>query len=138
MKDRIKTVLRIRALAERRALGKVAAAEKEVRAAEALVAERRQAYFARQHVGRPVSPLQLRALGLQGIAAHDLVQDAMGECDLTHERRAELVQAWSLTSIQRKSVERLAERRVIERVNTARTAAERALDEAVLLRRSAS
>jgi hypothetical protein len=138
MKDRIKTVLRVRELAERRALAKVAASEQQVRAAEAVVAERKQAYYARQQLGQPVGPVQLRALALQGIAAHDLVRDAISDRDLTIERRAELVRAWSLTSIQRKSVERLSEKRDLERVAIARSAADRALDEAVLLRRRAS
>lgn len=134
MRDRIASVLRIRHVAERLALGAVARAERELAEAQRRVDAAREAYDARQHPVQPVTPNQLRLLELQGLAQLEIVQDTAADRDLTAERRAELQQAWALASVQRKSTERLADRRAEERAVTARRAADRALDEVVVLR----
>jgi hypothetical protein len=134
--SRFRSVLRVRELAERRALGEAAAAQRDVRsAAEARAARVEALAAAVQPAGRALTPLELRTLQLRGLAAHDLVVDAVSEVELAEERHAELVRAWSLASVQRRSVERLAERRRIEAAVAARQAADKALDEIVLLRR---
>lgn len=138
MTSRVESVLRIRALAERLALGRLAQGREEARQADRLVAERRA--VARSVVApQPLlSPVQLRALRLQGMAAHELVTGALTLHEQAEARVAELQRAWSAASADRKSVERLAERRDAEAAAAANTAAQRALDELALLRRGRS
>jgi flagellar biosynthesis chaperone FliJ len=134
--SRLPTVLRLRELTERRALGAVAGGQRDVLAAKEELAARVQEIQALSSpAGRPLSALELRTLELRGLAHHDLVVDATSEVELAEDRQAELIRAWSHASAQRKSVERLTERRRVEAAHAARAAADRALDEAVLLRR---
>lgn len=133
MRHRLGTVLRLRGIAERQAAGALAGAQRDLRQAEELVAQRCAATAATPLAGAPLSPLQLRALELQRLAGHDLVQAAVSARDEADERRGELARAWSLASTRRRSVERLDERRSAEAAAAARAAADRALDEIVLL-----
>jgi hypothetical protein len=133
--SRLATVLRVRALQERRALGHVAGAERALHEARDLLAKRTASVAGLAPPHRSLTPLELRVLELQGLAQHDLVRDARGEVELADDRHQELVRAWSLASMRRKSVERLAETRAAETAVVARRAADRALDESVLLRR---
>jgi len=133
VRNRIATVLRVRALAERHAARVLAGAERDVRAAERLVAHRR----ATAHpppAAVSLRPVELRALELQRLAGHELVTEALGEEAAAHERRAALARAWSLASMRRRSAEQLAERRADAVAAAARAAADSALDEAALLR----
>lgn len=133
MKGRIATVLRVRTLAERRAAGALANAECEVRQADQLLARRRADASVPPAVG-VLRPLQLRALELQRLARHELVEAALSDRDLSEAQRAELAHAWTLASVRRRSAERLDERRSVLAAAAARAAADRALDEAALLR----
>lgn len=135
MSGRLAAVLRVRALAERAAIGALAHGERDLRRAEAAVAERRAAYRARPAPGGPLDPVALRALQLQGLGAHDLVRAAVEDRDAVALRRDDLERAWSLASVRRKSAERLAERRAAEAVAAARSAEQHALDELAVLRR---
>lgn len=137
MKDRIATVLRVRTLSERRAAGALAGAEQELRRADELVARRRADTLVPPAEG-VLRPLQLRALELQRLARHELVEAALSERELSEVQHGELARAWTLASIQRRSAERLSERRSEVMATMARTAADRALDEAALLRWEAS
>lgn len=132
---RLGAVQRVREILERRALGDLARGEAEVDAAEQRLAERRRAYATRPSPPPSLSPLELRALQLQGLGAHELVEAASGDLEVAEHRRDELWQAWSHASIARKSVERLVERRGIEQAVAAEQAANRALDELILQRR---
>lgn len=132
---RLSSVLRIRTLAERRAMGQVAAARRDLAAARDRLALRVEAARPAVPTTRSLTPLQLRVLELQGLAHHDLVLDAISEVELGEDRCAELARAWSHASVQRKSVERLQEQRSAIAAVESRTAADRALDEAILLRR---
>lgn len=134
MSNRIATVLRIRALTERLAIGALAKGQQEAARAEQLVAERRAAAQVRQP-RTTLTPLHLRALQLQGLAGHELVADAVVLRDQADGRVAQLQVERSQASMRRKSVERLAERRGAEAAIAARSAADRALDEAAVLRR---
>lgn len=133
MKDRIATVLRVRTLAERRAAGALAGAEQQLRRADHLVAERRAA-AATPPAAEVLRPVELRALELQRLARHELVEAALSDRESIESRRAELARAWTLASVHRRSAERLAERRHDIAVAAVRAAADRALDEAALLR----
>lgn len=137
MSNRIGTVLRIRALSERLALGALAQGRQEAQRADELVAARRAAAQVRQPP-TTLTPLHLRALQLQGLAGHELVSDAVLLRDQADARVDELQAELSRASVRRKSVERLAERRGAEAATAARIAADRTLDEMALLRRSRS
>lgn len=133
--ERIGAVVRVRRILERRALGGVAEGQQALREADGVVEDRRQA-----HLARPTGPVELdattlRALQLQGLGSHELVEAAEGARAVAEHRVEELRRAWSLASVRRKSVERLAERRAHEEAAAAERAAARALDELVLQRR---
>ncbi|MGM0818657.1 MAG: hypothetical protein ACQETV_04630 [Actinomycetota bacterium] len=132
---RLGAVQRVREILERRALGDLARGEAEVDAAEQRLEQRRRDYANRADPPPVLTPLELRALQLQGLGAHELVEAATGDLEVAEHRRGELWQAWSHASIARKSVERLAERRAVEQAAAAEQAANRALDELILQRR---
>jgi hypothetical protein len=132
---RLRSVLRIRELAERRALGERAEAEHGAEAARRRMAARLDELQALTPPHRALTPLELGVLRLQGLAQHDLVLAATAEAELAEEHLAEVRRAWSLASVQRKSVERLVEQHRVDAAIEARSAADRALDEVVLLRR---
>jgi hypothetical protein len=133
--SRLRTVRRLRELEERRAMGRVAGAERELAEARGTLADRVEGLAGMAPPARSLTPLELRVLELQGVAAHDLVRDAASDVELAEDRHAEVVRAWALASTRRKSVERLEETRAAEQAAEARRAADAALDEVVLLRR---
>lgn len=136
--DRLGAVSRVRKILERRALGELAEGRRALVDAEATVAEREAAHRQRPAGPPTVSALELRALQLQGLGSHELVEAATGARDVAEHRVEELWTAWSLASIQRKSVERLEERQAHEQATAAEQATARALDEMVLQRRGRS
>lgn len=133
--DRLHSVLRLRELAERTARGATAQGQRRVDVARERVAERVDAVRALVPPDRPLGAAELRVLQLQGLAQHDLVVAALADVDVAEHDLVELRRAWSLASVQRKSVERLVEQRRVEAAVEARKAADRALDEVVLLQR---
>lgn len=132
--SRLHTVRRLRELEERRALGAAAGAERSLSAARQVAADRVDALRTLTPPARPLDVMELRVLQLQGLAGHDLVLDAQADVDLAQDRHAELVRAWSMASVRRKSVERLEESRAAEAAVEARRASDQAMDETVLLR----
>lgn len=132
---RLRSVLRIREVAERRALGEAATAQRVAGAARARLEARTRELAELTPPVRALTSVELRSLQLRGLAQHDLVTDAAADVALAEERHEELLRAWALTAVQRRSVERLDERRRTEAALAARGAADRALDEVVLLRR---
>lgn len=133
-KNRLAAVLRLRALAERKARGELAHAEREVALSEEMLARRREAPLP-EFPAESLTPLQLRALSLQGVRSHELLQQAAAEAERTRAARDEKHDHWSQASKEHKSAERLDERRRTQIAEQARIAAERALDEMVVLRR---
>ena len=133
-KNRLAAVLRLRSLAERKARGELAHAEREVVLAEQMLRRRVEAPLP-DVPADVLSPLQLRALALQGVRSHELLQQAAAEAERNRKVRDEAHQHWSETSKEHKSAERLDERRRSQMAEQARMAAERALDEMVVLRR---
>lgn len=132
--SRLSAVLRLRALTERKARGELAHAEREQALAEQMLQRRREA-------PRPdapedlLSPIQLRALALQGVRSHELLVEAAAEVQRTWQFRNQAHDTWATASKEHKSAERLDERRRSQIAEQARVAAERALDEMVVLRR---
>lgn len=133
-RNRLAAVLRLRALAERKARGELAHAERELQLAQEML--RRRVETPRPEMpAELLSPLQLRALAMQGLRSHELLQEAAAEAERNRKLRDEAQQHWSDASREHKSAERLDERRRTQIAEQARVAAERALDEMVVLRR---
>jgi flagellar export protein FliJ len=134
MSGRIGSVLRLRRLLERRALGELAASQRKLREAERALAARKEAYRRRPRAAATVTPLQLRALELQGVALVDEVEGARDAHAGASAERDALRSAWSHAAVQRESVERLAQRRLDAAVAAAEAVRARALEELVTLR----
>lgn len=127
--ERLATVLRVRDLFERRAMGRLAAVQRQLAEAERRLHAREERYRERP-VGPPhPSAEQLFAQRLLGMGAHDAVVAAAGDRDVVAHRREELAAALAEASIQRKSVERLAERRRHELAVATQRSDDLALDE---------
>lgn len=132
-RDRLQTVLRLRELVERQRLAERAAAEREARAAAEALDDARVAFADATVVpGTSLVPTQLGAMRLGTLAhgeavevAAEQVQGTVRESERTSER---LVAA----AVDRRSVERLRERReaVIARAEDRRDA--RRMDEVAL------
>jgi len=133
-KNRLAAVLRLRALAERRARGELAHAERELQLAEEMLQRRHEAPPP-ERPAEVLSTLQLHALALQGVRSHELLIEAAAEVERNRLVRQDVHEHWSEASKEHKSAERLDERRRAQMADHARMAAERALDELVLLRR---
>ena len=137
MSDRLHTLQRIRDIFERRALAAKADAEREKRDAEKVAEMRRDAMNRRSSVIGPVTPLQIKALRVQGIASVEAVQEALQDVTIAERIVEDRTREATKASVERKSVDRLAERRDAEHAIAARAAAQKALDAAALLRRPA-
>ncbi|HWH33276.1 MAG TPA: hypothetical protein VNU01_11460 [Egibacteraceae bacterium] len=133
-KSRLAAVLRLRSLAERKARGQLAHAEREAALAAEMLDRRREAPPPAVP-SEVLTPLQLRALSLQGVRSHELLQAAAAEAQRTQKTRDQAHDHWAHASKEHKSAERLDERRRSQIAEQARVAAERALDEMVVLRR---
>lgn len=133
-KNRLAAVLRLRSLAERKARGELAHAEREAALAAQMLDRRREAP-APAVPSDVLTPLQLRALALQGVRSHELLQAAAAEAQRAGQARDQAHDNWAHASKEYKSADRLDERRRSQIAEQARVAAERALDEMVVLRR---
>jgi flagellar biosynthesis chaperone FliJ len=134
-RDRLRVVLRLRELEERRAQAAAARAELARREAEEQVESRRAAYAARPVPLDRLSPLHLRALELQGVGALDELQNAHVYLDDVTAERDRADGDRSVAAVRRKSVERLRDRRREATTRAAQVAAQRSLDELSLLMR---
>lgn len=134
MRSRLAAVLRLRTVHERRARGRLAEADREVARSRQAV-ERRREQLPPPPPKEVLSPQQLHVLALQGVRSNELLEEAAAEHQRTIELRAEAEHEWSQRSVERKSVERLDERRRAEAAIEAAKAAERVLDELTILRR---
>lgn len=133
-KSRLQAVLRLRSLAERQARGRLAESERELAKAREMLERRREAPQP-EAPGDVLSPLQLRVLSMQGVRSHELLMAAADEAERNREARDDAKRNWSEATRELKSTERLEERRRTQVADAARLAAERALDEMVVLRR---
>ena len=134
MADRTRVVLRVREALERRAMAEAARAEEEVRAQ----VERTRA-LARAHESRPtatgqLSPLQLRALQLQGLASWTQLADATAAADQSRAVRDERVAERQRRTIDRRATERMVERHSEQAAVAAAATAQRALDDIAVAR----
>lgn len=133
-KSRLHAVLRLRSLSERQARGRLAESERELAKARELLEHRRHAPLP-EAPAEILSPLQLRVLSIQGVRSHELLQEAAAEAERNRAARDDAQRRWSEATRELKSTERLDERRRSQVAEAARFAAERALDEMVVLRR---
>lgn len=136
MRNRLSVLQRLRAIEERRAQADAARAQRDARRAEARVGDARHHYETRPAADEMLGPVQLRALQLMGTGALEVLQEAVVARDDADEVRRGAQDALSLAAVRRKSVERLAERRMVEAARVAQAAADRALDELMILRRA--
>jgi flagellar biosynthesis chaperone FliJ len=133
-KSRLHTVLRLRSLAERQARGRLAERERELAKAREMLEHRRQVPPP-EAPADVLSPLQLRVLSMQGVRSHELLMEAAAEAERNRTARDEAQRHWSDATRELKSTERLEDRMRTQMADAARLAAERALDEMVVLRR---
>lgn len=132
--SRLRAVQRVREIRERQERARLAQADGEMRDAHESLEDRR-ARGVPQPPQERMSPLALRVLALQGVRSVELIEEAAAEYERTQMHRAEVHSDWSRASVAKKSVDRLEERQRTEAALQARQAAERSLDELVILRR---
>lgn len=134
MADRVHVVLRVRRALERRAQAQVAAAEAELHAHIERTRE-----WARVHDARPrgtgtLTPLQLRALQLQGLASWSQLAEASAATDRACQIRDDRQSERQRRAIDRRASERMVERRDQQAAVATAAAAQRALDELTVSR----
>jgi len=135
MSRRLDRLARVRAAQERVALGELGRARHRAAAAHGSVDAARGAYRDRPQAGPQIlTPLLFRALELQGVAAHEVVEEARAAAEGADfdVERAERV--WTMAARRHDSVERLADRARSDAAVLAQKAAQRALDELAVLR----
>lgn len=128
----IGVLVRLRGIREeraRRALGR--ASQEEVRA-EGVLASRQAEYRDRPAPPAELSPVELRALQLQGMRSYELLTEASAEYQRALEQVEEARRAWRRSRDELEAAERLERRRREEAARRARVAAQRALDQLVL------
>jgi hypothetical protein len=135
-RDPLGVLARLRAIEEQRAQAAAARAQLAAQAAEHTAASARDAYAARPQPDLALTPVALRALQLQGTGALEVLQEALLARDEADHARRGAQDALSMATARRKSVERLTQRRMVEASRAAQAAAQRSLDELVLLGRA--
>jgi flagellar biosynthesis chaperone FliJ len=131
-RDPIGTLLRLRGIRERQALGVMASAQQDLAAADDELARKRRAYLERPEPASVLSPAQLRVLTLQGVRSLELLNDAAEAFEAEQRREQRARDAWMTTTNELQSAQHLDERRQLDAVVRARKAADKALDELVL------
>lgn len=133
--SRLKTVLRLRELRERQALGQLAQARRDLGETEAAVLAWEQAYADRPQPSDGVArtAAELWSLARQGNGALERVAEAEAVREAAEVQVTRRMTEWQHRSIELSSVERLEERaRLAEEFEAARKAAKE-LDELVVL-----
>lgn len=135
-RDRLDTVARLRQIAEDKALAASAAASRQE--AAALEAVQDAANRLADHVveGSGLPAAQLLSLHLRGLAGVEQVEAATEEYHRTLEVRGEAHRRLRRARSERASVDKLVERRAVQRASQARVRSQRTLDELALLRRA--
>lgn len=134
MADRTRVVLRVREALERRAKAEAARAEADLRAHVERTRALARAHDARPPVAGQLSPLQLRALQLQGMASWSQLAGATAAADEARAVRDERVAHRQRRTIDRRATERMVERRSQEAAAVAAATAQRALDDIAVAR----
>jgi hypothetical protein len=136
MRDRTAVLLRVRRALERRAQAQVARAEAELH--EAVEAARQRARDHDQRAtgtgGRGLTPLQLRALQVQGMASWAAMADASATADRAGEQLADRRDDHRRTVMERRITERMADRRQQAAAVAAAATAQRMLDDLTVSR----
>jgi flagellar export protein FliJ len=133
-REPLRTVLRLRRLAERRHEMEVAELRRRLESSRGELEARRRR---QQEMAPPparTDAVLLRALQLSGIRGEELVREAVEEQRRTQGQLDDAISRWSTASASRKSAERLDERRRFEADAVALRASQKALDELVALR----
>ncbi len=134
MADRTRVVLRVREALERRAKAEAARAEADLRAHVERTRALARAHDTRPPVAGQLSPLQLRALQLQGLATWTKLAEATAAADTARSVRDERVAERQRRTIDRRATERMVERRSEEAAVAAAATAQRALDDIAVSR----
>lgn len=129
MADRTAVVLRVRRALERRAKAQTARAETELHEAVEAARERARIHDQRETGGGALTPLQLRALQIQGMASWTSVAEASVAADRARQLRDERRDAQRRAAIDRRATERMLERRQDEAAVVAAATAQRVLDD---------
>lgn len=135
-RSRLEAVQRVRKIREDQARAEAARARLERERAAAEVDQRQTELeeVARLPLAaRSLPPLLLTALYLQGLASNDLLELATDEHERTVDRQRQATKRVKDAAIKRRSIERLANRREAEAIAASRAAAERAMDELMVL-----
>lgn len=132
----ISRLLRLREIREEQARAAFGAATQASEQARAHLAEAEVAYQDRPGMPGVLSPAALRGLWLQGVRSHELVAAAGEAYQASLVHAGEARSAWSSASSDLRSVEKLDQRRRADAEHLAQTAADRALDELVIILRS--
>jgi hypothetical protein len=133
-RDRMDTVLRVRRIAQQRALAEVAATTQDLAVAEA--AEQAAQDLLGSYVSRARSTGELGIARAAGIALRHGVEVTSGERRGADARRSRAVGRWQEARTHERAVERLVERRQRVAVLAAQAAEQARLDELALLLRA--
>jgi len=138
--SRLRTVLRLRELRERQALGALGRARQELAAAEDVVAARAADYADRPAPadGVGLSPAALWSLSRQASGALDRLAEAGALREQATASVDARLAAWSAASVAHASAQRLDERQRLAEAAAAQKRADNALDELVVLGRGRS
>lgn len=137
--DRLGLVARLRKIQEDRARVDLVRAEAQVAAAKQAVADAEEQQAEQiPDAGHTLPPVQLLSLHLRGLASTELLGLAEDEYERTVVRRKEAHRRLQRANRERRSVEKLEQRRHADELAKFRTIAERSLDELMILRQGRS
>jgi flagellar export protein FliJ len=125
-------LMRIRSFKESEALRRLGAARSREEAAALERAAREHEYLTRPTPDGLISPVELRALQIQGIGSAEALAAAAAACRRAQDLSDETKRMWLKARDELESVKRLDQRRKREAARAAGRAAERALDELVV------
>ena len=125
-------LMRIRSFAESEALRRLGAARTREEAAILERAAREHEYMTRPTADGLISPVELRALQLQGMGSVEFLAAAAAACRRAQDVSDETRRVWLKARNDLESVKRLDQRRKHDAARAARRAAERSLDRLVL------
>jgi flagellar biosynthesis chaperone FliJ len=125
-------LMRIRAFKENEALRRLGVARTREEAAAAELVAREQEYVSRPVPDGLLSPVELRALQLQGVRSMELLAEAATTSRRARQLTEDARRVWLKTRDELESVKRLDVRRRNEAARAARRAADRELDRLVV------
>jgi flagellar biosynthesis chaperone FliJ len=132
----LRRLLRLREIREDQARTALAGASRAATAAADVATAATEQHLSRPGLPGTLSPSELRGLMLQGVRSHELMTAATEAYGRALDQAQAARRAWSATSSELRSAEKLDQRRRRESERMAQAAAERALDELVLTLRN--